>query len=103
MSISVQNERTAFCLISVRSGARLLAFLAYGRACLDDRLLDIAQLVFAEEHFPTNRERWRAEGTAIDRVLRQFQQTILHVLLLRAREQPVEIDVRRHERLARDL
>src|SRR5271154_6955696 len=84
-------------------GPRLLAFLCRRRADLDDGFLHVAQLIFAEEHFLADEEGRRTERSAIDGVLREFQQAVLHVRLLRSREQVVEIDIRGNESLARDL
>ena len=50
---------------------------------LDDRLLDVAELVLAEEHFLSNEESRRAKCSAVDRVGGPIDQPLLDVILLR--------------------
>ena len=59
---------------------------------VDDRRLDVTNLVFAEEHLRSNEESRRAECSAVDRVGGQIDQPFLDIILLRARNQPVDID-----------
>jgi hypothetical protein len=65
-----------------------------GCRLLDDRFFYITQLILAKEHFLPNEECRRAKGPAIDRVRGVFNQPFLDVVLLRAGNQPVDIDAR---------
>src|ERR1700686_3688920 len=63
-----------------------------GCRLLDDRFLYIAQLILAKEHFLTDEKCRRAKGPAIDRIRGVFDQLFLDVVLLRAGNEPVDID-----------
>src|SRR5437667_12140940 len=61
---------------------------------LDNRLLDVAELILAEEHFLSNEEGRRAKGSPADRIVGQIDQPFLDVILLRAGDKSVDIDSR---------
>src|SRR5438046_6302433 len=63
-----------------------------GRRLLDDRFFYITQLILAKEHFLADEEGRRAKGPAIDRVGGVFDQHFLDVVLLRAGNEPVDVD-----------
>src|SRR5262249_34055051 len=68
------------------SGSHLFSLPCRWRLSRDDGLLNIAQLIFAEEHFLTDEKGRRAERTTIHSVLGELQQSRLHLRLLRSRE-----------------
>src|SRR5690242_2677523 len=55
-------------------------------------LLDIAQLVLAEENLVADKESGAAERAARDRRLGVLQETLLDLGLLRARDQPCAVE-----------
>src|SRR2546422_160263 len=57
-----------------------------------DRLLDVTELVLPEEHLLSNEETRRAECSAVNRVSGPIDQPLLDIILLRTRNQPVDID-----------
>jgi hypothetical protein len=69
----------------------------------DDRFLDVAELILAEEHLLSNKERRRAECSPADSIGRQIDQPLLDVILLHAHNQSIDIDARRDECAAKAL
>src|SRR6202790_5844035 len=94
-------HRPAFrCAISARHSSDLES----GRVRLfDDRFLDIAELVLAEEHLLANEKRRRAETSARHRVGGVVDQLLLDVVLLGAGNQAVDIDAGQDEGIPEDL
>src|SRR6185312_14839480 len=70
---------------------------------LDDAILDVAQLVLAEKHLPADKEGRRAERTAVDGVAGQVDQLLFDVVLLRPRDQAVDVEPGRLEGRAEDF
>src|ERR1700722_2795450 len=62
---------------------------------LDDRVLDVAELILAEKHLLAHKKRRRAKRPALDRIGGVFNQLLLDIVLLGARDQPVDVDARR--------
>ena len=70
----------------------------FGRSGLfDNRFLDIAQLVLAEEHFLADKERRRAERSPCNCVIGILNQLFLDIILLRTDDQAVDIDTGRDQ------
>src|SRR5271155_629243 len=69
----------------------------------DNLFLDVVQTVLAEEYLVADEESRRTEGAAIDRVAGVLDQLLLDVVLLRARDETVDVHAGRNERLAEDL
>jgi hypothetical protein len=59
-------------------------FVSPGSLCSEDRFLDVAQLILAEETLPC-RQRTSAsrDGAAFDGICRQVDQALFDVILLR--------------------
>src|SRR5712671_5132038 len=97
--------RPAYFQPLVAGGARdLSGCFGHGASgLLYNRFLDVADLIFAEEHFLSDEEGRRTKCPAVDRVGRQIDQPLLDVILLRARDQPFDIDARCGEGSAENL
>ena len=80
------------------SGLRLLPVLDPSRLLSPDLFLDIAKLVLAKEHFHAHEECWATERATIDRVLGQFPQAVLYILMVCPRHQPVGVKPRGNQR-----
>ncbi len=99
---SAPGTTSIYCCPSTRSFHRNLrrrvvisgGFRQRAAGLLDDRFLDVTELILAEEHFLADEEGRRAKGAAVDRIGRQIDQPFLDVVLLRARNQPVDVDAR---------
>src|SRR6516164_2895933 len=97
----VSNDTSRTSLLSSRWNAanRPLRGLALIDIQLrDDLFLDIAQAVLAKENLVADEEGRRAERGARHRVAGVLDQLFLDVVLLRARDEPVDVDARRNER-----
>src|SRR4051812_42325295 len=68
----------------------------------ENHLFDVAQLLLAEEYFVADEEGRRAEGAALDRALRIFDELRLHLGLPCAGEQLGAVESRRIDRGDRD-
>src|SRR5580698_2946809 len=68
------------------------ALLAIATSLSQHHLLDVAQLLLAEEYFVADKECRRAESATLDRTLRVLDQPGLHVGLASAREQPFGVE-----------
>src|SRR5262249_51624619 len=97
VSITISHERriesamTADILQEIRSATcRVRSLIAH----FHNGVLHVAQLILAEEHLLSHKEGRSAESTAVHGVLRQLQQPALDILLLCARKQTIEVDVR---------
>src|SRR5438477_7417419 len=104
LSMAVYLSRHCERSEAIRNAATI-TFCRWGMRRLPSRhhLLDLAQLLLAEEHLVADEEGRRAERAARDRGLGVLDQLGLDVGILRAREQLCAVEAGCGQRLRRDF